>query len=174
MGTTANRSYPYPDSTSDTQIWDHFEDLADAIDADVNSLNTTVRGSWAAYTPGWVASVNPAIGNGTLGGRYRDRGKTVDFIVQITMGSTTTYGTGQWLISLPSLGAAFGLTPGPVFSAMAIDTSATAKYMLGCELDTTARFKLFVSGGSTLVGAAVPFTWASTDILRISGTYELA
>ncbi len=174
MGTTANRSYPYPDSTSDTQIWDHFEALADAIDLDVLQLINEVEGGWNAYTPSWVASVNPAIVNGTLAGKYRNAGRTVHFNIQITMGASTTYGTGTWLIGLPSIGAVQGTSPGYAFSAHAIDTSATARYVLGCELDNTARVRLFVSGGSTMVGATAPFTWATTDILRISGSYELA
>lgn len=40
MGTTANRGYVYPDSTSNVQIWTHMKDLADSIDADVQALAT--------------------------------------------------------------------------------------------------------------------------------------
>lgn len=176
MGATANRSYPYPDSTSDTQLWDHFEALADAIDLDVVALINEVEGPWNSYTPSWVASVNPAIGDGTRVGRYRNAGKTVHINIQLTMGSTTTFGTGTWLIGLPSIGAAQGVSPGYAFSAHAIDnpSSPTARYTLGCELDNTSRLRLFVSGGSTMVGPTAPMTWANTDILRISGSYELA
>ena len=38
MGTTPARGYVYPDSSSDTQIWAHFETLADGIDADVDMI----------------------------------------------------------------------------------------------------------------------------------------
>ena len=44
MGTTSNRGYVYPDSTSDTQIWAHFETLADDIDADVQNLSNVAVG----------------------------------------------------------------------------------------------------------------------------------
>jgi hypothetical protein len=174
VGTTPNRSYPYPESTSDVELWNHFLDLATAIDTDVDDLSDHLEGPWNTYTPSWAASVNPAIGDGTRTGNYRDAGKTVHFHAQFTMGATTTYGTGQWLIGLPAIGAAFATSPGYAFSAHGIDTSAGNRYVFGCELDNTARVRLFVSGGSTVVGAAVPFTWATTDILRISGTYQLA
>lgn len=32
MGTTANFGFPYPDSTSNVNLWEHFEALADAVD----------------------------------------------------------------------------------------------------------------------------------------------
>jgi hypothetical protein len=38
VGSTPTRGYVYPDSTSDTQIWTHFETLADDIDADVDGV----------------------------------------------------------------------------------------------------------------------------------------
>lgn len=174
MGTTPNRAYPYPASTADTQIWDHIADLATAIDTDVAAIASEVEGAWSTYSPSWAGSVAPAIGDGTKTGKYRDAGKTRHFHLQITMGATTTYGTGQWLIGLPAVGAAAQTSPGFAFTAHGIDTSASARYTFGCELDNTARVRLFVSGGSTTVSALVPFTWASTDILRISGTYELA
>jgi hypothetical protein len=174
LSSTANRAYPYPASTADVQIWEHIQALAEAIDTDVNNVVVEVEGAWSAFIPSWVASVNPSIGNGTRLGRYRNAGKTVHFNIEITMGSTTTFGTGQWLIGLPAIGAVQSTSPGYAFSAHAIDTSTSNRYVLGCELDNTARVRLFVSGGSTVVGAAVPFTWATTDILRISGTVELA
>lgn len=40
MGTTANRGYTYPDSTSNVQIWTHMATLADDVDADVETVAT--------------------------------------------------------------------------------------------------------------------------------------
>lgn len=40
MGTTANRGYTYPDSTSNVQIWTHMQGLADDVDADVEDVAT--------------------------------------------------------------------------------------------------------------------------------------
>lgn len=38
MPTTANRGYTYPDSTGSTQLWQHFETLADDIDTDIDAV----------------------------------------------------------------------------------------------------------------------------------------
>ena len=59
-------------------------------------------GTWQSYTVSWTAATtNPSIGNGTLSGRYTQIGKTVIGSISLTMGSTTTYGTGAWSFSLP-------------------------------------------------------------------------
>jgi hypothetical protein len=58
--------------------------------------------AWTTYNPSWTASVtNPVIGNGTITGRYKQIGKTVFVVVKISMGTSTTYGSGIWRISLP-------------------------------------------------------------------------
>lgn len=148
----------------------------DDIDAaDIEALRTDIEEAWTAYTPSWASTVNPAIGNGTIGGRYHQMGKTVHFYLSITMGSTTTYGsTTGWVIGLPVAGAFSNTTPAPSFSALAVDTSATTRYHLCAFLDNTNRVLLAANAAAVTVGSTSPFTWASTDILRISGTYELA
>lgn len=42
MGNTVNRGYNYPASTSDTQIWDHIQQLADDVDIDVEAIDNRV------------------------------------------------------------------------------------------------------------------------------------
>lgn len=133
--------------------------------------------SWTDYTPTWNASTTPSIGNGSLLGRYRQVGKTVDFYMQLTFGSTTNGATGTWLFNLPVIGA-YSTNPGYTFSATAIDASTTNRYVIGCQLDNVNRVSCFISGGTVLLGTTSPgngpFTWATNDNLRIAGTYELA
>lgn len=57
-------------------------------------MNQYVPQAWSDYTPPWTGTTNPAIGNGTIVGRYIQSGKIVRGWFKITMGSTTTYGTG--------------------------------------------------------------------------------
>ncbi len=60
------------------------------------------QGAAISYTPTWTAqSANPSLGNGTLVGSYFQKGLLVDVFLNLTIGSTTTLGTGLWLFSLP-------------------------------------------------------------------------
>lgn len=138
--------------------------------------------AWAAYasTPTWTSTTNPAIGNGTIAGHYVQLGKTVHFRVKITMGSTTTYGSGGYSVGLPvahNHGAESAI--GRVHM---LDTSASTRYggqayTVSSNSDTVflsytqASLSLNSSGGITATG---PFTWASGDILTVTGTYEAA
>lgn len=141
----------------------------EVIASDINAPAS----AWATFTPSWVSSTNPAIGNGTILGRYKAIGKTTLFNIEITWGSTTTGGAGTWLVGLPVI-PAIATSPGQAFSAHAIDASASTRYVLGCELDNANRVRLFNSGTANFATATVPMTWATSDILRISGTYESA
>ena len=64
--------------------------------------STSQWAAWTPYTPDWTSSgTDPAIGNGTLSASYRRIG-TIGFCRGvIKMGTTTTYGTGSWEVSLP-------------------------------------------------------------------------
>lgn len=68
------------------------------------------------YTPAWTAvTSNPAIGNGTITGRYwRRRDKLVTVEIIITTGTTTTYGSGAYLFSLPVNAAVVNAPAGEV------------------------------------------------------------
>lgn len=144
-------------------------------------LNTYLRDNlnaigdpWTAYTPAWTGlTINPVIGNGSLAGAYTQAGKLVNFRVAITMGSTTTYGTGQWRLTLPVLPLAFRWTflgdavAGGAFPIRGIWDSALGVLTLATP-GTTA------GGADRTVNATSPGTWATGHTLFISGTYEAA
>lgn len=131
--------------------------------------------SWGSGASWTGSSSNPAIGNGTWSGKYLQVGKFVEFSIEITMGSTTTYGTGNWQLALPVPEATKRLA----FAGIARDESATSTFPLVAE--RTASGVLTVRCDPTTAGnafrsvtSANPFTWASTDVLFISGSYEAA
>ena len=133
-------------------------------------------GAWTSYTPTWSATGTAvALGNGTLVGAYCQIQKLVAFRVQLTMGSTTTYGTGQYKLTLPV--APVG-THRWHFDANGFDTSATAYLNLwaGGTGQTMDIFYLssVTTAASTYVGQLAPMTWAVGDILTINGVYESA
>jgi len=66
-------------------------------------------GAWTSYTPSWTGSTtNPVLGNGTLVGRYQKTGRQVVAHINLTTGSTTTYGSGNYNFSLPFTAANAG------------------------------------------------------------------
>lgn len=86
MGSTPNRAYVYPDSTSDTQIWTHFETLADDIDADVETVSDRVAN--LEIRPHTLLSLGtPSIANNSI---------------QLVNGTVLWDPTGQWGAGNPS------------------------------------------------------------------------
>jgi hypothetical protein len=65
-----------------------------------NHINTTSEK--VSFTPGWASTtIQPVLGNGTLVGEYCRIGKQVIIRIKLTIGSTTTLGTGGWGFGLP-------------------------------------------------------------------------
>lgn len=139
-----------------------------------SDINNIIAPGWTTYTPTWSTSgVAPAIGNGTLTGRYRRPSGSdlvlVEFI--IIMGSTTTFGTGTYFFSVP-------VTP----SATAITNAAGTLYMLdsgtldkagGVKFEDATKFTP-VTATAGVVTNTIPHTWAVNDVLKGVMQYEPA
>lgn len=165
-GTTANGiTYPTGSDALYLAVSTIIQQLAQNVD-------DIVLAPWTAYTPAWTgATANPVIGNGTRVGAYRQRGKTVDFRAFVTFGSTTTYGTGAWSLSLPvppkaglddvCVGAGLikraGTRKGRTVS---IDSAAGA---------TVRAYEAGAVGGAVASGSEA---WAAADFFSVAGTYE--
>lgn len=142
-------------------------------------LNTHLRDNlkaigdaWTAYTPTWTATgTNPAIGNGTIAGAYMQAGKLVAFRLKITMGSTTTYGSGAYLFGLPVASLAAGSDSIDI-SALVFDSSATGRAFRFGYMSSGSIVLADQSG--TTVNATTPYTLATNDTISISGHYEAA
>lgn len=128
---------------------------------------------WTAYTPTWTAvTTNPVLNNGTLTGKYREIGKTIDYRIELTIGSTTTLGSGNYRFTFPvTARAATGFAP--LGRALCFDTSLTARAYRNVGYNTTTTLLLSDDSG-TQVSNTVPFTWATGDVLVIQGQYEAA
>lgn len=65
------------------------------------------EGGWTAYSVVWssAGAAKPTLGNGTLIGRYRRQGKTVEVFIQLALGSTTNGGQGIFNFTLPVAGS---------------------------------------------------------------------
>jgi hypothetical protein len=103
-------------------------------------------GGWTAYTPVWTASNGtPVLGNGTLTGRYRRRGRHVELRIFLSWGSTTNGATGFYTFSLPFPAAASG-----------VETILAAKY-------NVATFGNLQGFGLVVASATVVTPYAPTS-----------
>lgn len=139
-----------------------------------SDINNILAPGWTSYTPSWTTSGSaPSLGNGTLTGRYR-RPSGSDLVVvefKLTMGSTTTFGTGTYFISVP-------VTP----SATAVSNGVGALYLLDSgtldkagviKFEDTSKFTP-VTATAGVVTNTIPHTWASGDIIKGAIAYEPA
>lgn len=173
---TPNLALPFP---LDTDPW---ADMAMTVEQLADALDTYLGGGggaagWQAFTPTWSAATTPpALGNGTLAGRYTQVGKTVHFSIVLTAGTTTTFGTGTFRLTLP-------VAPEDRrwrFLVDALDTSAGMNWG-GWGIWDQANGVVNIAVPATTAGnqdrgasVTVPFAWATGDVLTISGTYEAA
>ena len=134
-----------------------------------------VSPSWTAFTPSWTGTVtNPVIGDGTLAAAYRLDGKTLHLRYEIIMGSTTTYGSGTWGLSLPS-GFTSVASRRQLIAAHSADASTSLRYsgVLLLGGGATLFSPISLGSGTGNVTATVPFTWAQNDVLVAEGALEV-
>lgn len=133
-----------------------------------------VYDSKASVTPVWGAdSSAPAIGNGSLTGRVVRDGRLLTVNIGFAAGSTTTFGTGAWYFTLPSPFSQFKAKYDAIGSVWILD-NGTAFFVGVCRIVTNAnKIYMFTDNGATGVTGSVPMTWANTDTLSLTITFEV-
>ena len=137
--------------------------------------------AWTAYTPVWTGlGSNPVLGNGTLTGSFKQRGKIVDFRINLVTGSTTTYGSGGYNLTLP-VTAKYSDVNTIIGNGYVIDVSTGFYYQIVGDTGdgaTKATFRTFVTSGANAylagVGSTAPMTYATGDTIYFIGSYEAA
>lgn len=119
---------------------------------------------WTTYTPTWTAATtNPTIGNGTISGRWRYTGpKTIDFDAWLVFGSTTTFGSGLWRLSIPT-----GTPHGGRFQMGAWFTG-NGPHSGVAFAGSNAWVELHGGSVHNYVGPTTPLTWTSAMQLHVS------
>lgn len=137
--------------------------------------------SWVSYTPAWTSTgTAPTIGNGSIVGASITTGpKTIDWYMTITMGSTTTYGTGSYRFSLPVAASTRAAGSTLNIAGLLTDTGTAIWGVQACRIITSTTIELLAPTATAdarlaVVAQTVPFTWANTDIVSIAGRYEAA
>lgn len=142
---------------------------------EVSNFMTAATSAWTSFSCTWRSGgTQPALGNGTLVSVYRRLGKTIDVQILLTIGSTSTFGTSFYYFDLPvastreSMGmySATDISAGSFSVGVSVISALTGLAGLGFITPLTT------TGAATT--ATVPFTWATSDRLRIAATYEVA
>ena len=139
--------------------------------------NNRIDDSWTAYTPQWTAaSSNPAINNGTIQGYYKVVGKTCFVRGNIAMGSTTTFGSGEWYVSMPFTASH---ADSILMSATLLD-NGSAWYnatmngaRAGFNHKAAIQYQHSTNGTAVELNPTQPFTWTTSDRFIWNGSYEI-
>ena len=139
-----------------------------------SGTNTIIEGIIVAYTPTWTSSSapQPALNNGVLSGRYVRIGNLCSVNLQLTIGSTTTVGTNVWNFSLPLAPAAtpFSYQTGTAYLLQ----QGVSDYIGVARIDAVNGIRIYTGAQpAAVVGSAIPFAWAATDIIAIQVSYEV-
>jgi hypothetical protein len=139
----------------------------------ITAFMNAMTGAWSTYTPAWTAtSTQPVLNNGTLTGSYIRIGKFVTVRIVLTPGTTSTFGTGSYRLSLP-----YAPVVGSHLTAICFDSSAGSIGWAGvarlfANSATGDNMRIVVLDGTAGVSNLIPFTWATGDQLQLCGTYE--
>lgn len=139
------------------------------------AVNEVYNHRATGFVPTWKGDVSdPAIGNGSLSGSIYRNGRLVTVNISLGIGGTTTFGSGAWYFQLPApynvwnakntaFGVARGLDNGTAFRVGA------ARVVAG-----TSKIYIESDGGASQWQSTTPHTWASTDTLELTITFEIA
>lgn len=142
---------------------DEWFEITGALNALASSFTEDSGLTWTA------SSSNPAIVNGTLTAHYTQVDSWVFVKGAIVMGSSTTFGTGYWILTLPVPATLGNRNVG--WAALHDSGTSTNDRAGAVELLSSSTFRIVADGR---VAATVPFTWASGDILQYGLLYEAA
>lgn len=136
-------------------------------------LNTYIPQAATTFSPSWT---NLSVGNGTVVTRTAQIGPMRFDWIRLLWGSTTSI-SGNVSVSISGT----NLTEGPFWSQINMeDNSATTHYpgvVLYSSATTVALRAFNASATFDTLGAVtstVPFTWTTSDVLKIAVAYFIA
>jgi hypothetical protein len=127
-----------------------------------------------SFTPTWTASVtNPVLGNGTLEGKYMRVGKQCFAKYRLVAGSTTTFGSGEWVFGLPFAAQLDGINIGMIAGGYSEDNAVAGHRIYGVLVNTSGQLRVLSGTGITPYNSTTPFTWGNTDYMQFAIVYEV-
>lgn len=155
--------------------------LASELNTEVRDFSSGIQDQWTTWTPTWGGLT---VGNGTVIARYFRVGNTVSFRLLFTAGGTSVF-AGTFTFSLPVAirnDYAAGLE-GIHSQVVLVDGGSAATRTVGGAYvasagSSTVGMIVDRLGGTYATAAVVntttPWTWAATDTISVTGTYEAA
>lgn len=144
--------------------YNHAPYITDNSGNNRNLLDTFAQ----SYTPTLTSSNGDAtLGDGTITGAWSRSGAVVTAVIDLTLGSTTSFGTGGIRLSLPKAST----VTVQVGAAYALDASTGIPYVLAAIVASGQSYATFRANGGGPVAATVPFTWTTSDTLRATISY---
>ena len=132
----------------------------------------TSLGAWTAYTP-TLGGTSWSLGSGTATFRYVQIGKIVHVAGVLTFAADSGFGTGNLTLTLPANYASSGRF---MVNAVFYDSSTGSTYQGGGYFASTNQISVRPLGTAGLHGtlnSTTPFTWATSDQIYVSATYEI-
>lgn len=142
------------------------------LNTDVRDNLKAIGDAWTDYVPAWTGTItNPVIGNGTIVGAYLEVGKLVFYSIVITIGSTTTVGSGTYILSLPVVTAMPGNT---CMGAAHFFDSSAANYWAHVAYRTpgVGADEIALSANNARWTNTLPVVPAAGDVISVQGSYE--
>jgi hypothetical protein len=167
----AGATYSSPNTTVTLAAGSDFVLVNNPITANFFSYQSNPQSfpHWFDYVPAWTATTAPALGNGSITGRFTINGRKATVTCGLTLGSSSTTGTGQWFISLP-------VTPGTGYSDFEGTWRANDAGVMnygGTTLLVSGDRASFIVNGSTYITSTGPFTWADGDNLHFTISFPV-
>lgn len=134
------------------------------------AVASDVVGDWATYTPTYAGIT---AGNAVVTARYVQVQNLVHVRFRLVAGTTTSFSATTLTVSVPVAVAADYAVGDAIGAGYALDNSAgsASRTRLAALLSPSAVF--FLSGEATgTVTNLVPWTWATSDVLSFTATYE--
>lgn len=114
----------------------------------------------------------PVLGNGTLTGQYARSGATVAVTIDLTVGTTTTLGTGDMRFSLPvAPGGANVLQH--IGQGMVVTAANSRTFFVATATVGVAYASGVVAGAGGSITFNTPVVFAAGDVIRMTLTYSL-
>jgi len=148
-----------------------------ADDDVVNKAYVDAQGQWIDWSPTFT---NIVIGNATVVAKYTKIGKKCRLKMEVTIGSTTSFGAFI-IFTLPLTAVALAVDANEeiIGCATLIDGGTVYKGVVLLNSTTQALIRASVVAGSYItesgnISGTVPFTWATGDQFTLYGEYEIA
>ena len=145
-----------------------------SVEVSDSGTKTRRRVNESSFSVAWSSTgTQPTIGNGSLSGTYSREGQMCTVNISLIIGSTTTFGTGQYRFSLPFTNAAGNRSIGQLNY---YDQSVSKSYAGVCSSDSgSALINTLVAGANVYpMDLNNPVTLATSDRIDLTITYPVA